>query len=161
MKNINKYIKLNNLQQQIRLNIMDMIIENKEPISLENAKEELSKSINADSLYIKETLELFIKENIMVINDGNIDFIYPVSAYPTIHKVTLNDGRVLNAMCAIDALGVAFTFNQDIEINSICSSTGNEINIELKDGKINKINNNDLRILHIDLEKYENWAASC
>lgn len=161
MKNINKYRQLSDVQQQIRLSIMDMIIENKCSVSLDKVESELAESMNIDNRVVKEVLDFFIKDNIMVANDGHIDFIYPVSAHPTMHKVTLNDGRELNAMCAIDALGVSYTFNQDIKINSMCNVTGQEINIELKNNKIDKINNNKLRVLHINLEKYNNWAASC
>ena len=37
--------------------------------------------------------------------EGNINFIYPVSALPTAHRVSLAGGREFWAMCAIDAIG--------------------------------------------------------
>ncbi|MCU9807076.1 alkylmercury lyase family protein [Paraclostridium sp. AKS46] len=97
----------------------------------------------------------------VVDDDGYINFIYPVSAHPTMHRVKLEDKREFNAMCAIDAMGWRCTFNQDIDIKSRCYVTGNEINISIKDGKVTSLNNPDLRVLHLNLDKHENWAANC
>lgn len=162
MKNINKYKSLEKIEKDIRLEIMNTIIEKQSVVNIEEIIKILSESKNIEKPYLKEILNKFIENNIMVVDDNrDINFIYPVSAYPTMHKVKLQDGREINAMCAIDALGVGCTFNQDIEINSMCCVTGDKIKINIKDNKIDYINNQDLRVLHIDLEKYENWAASC
>lgn len=161
MKHLDKYRNLDNTQRKIRLTIMDMIIEKDSTITLSEAEEYLSKKFKLDSGYIKEILNFFIDSNIMVVDDENINFIYPVSAIDTNHKVTLADSRKINAMCAIDAMGVSCTFDQDITINSNCSETGKDINIIIKDGKLDYVNNMDLRVLHINLDKHANWASSC
>ena len=44
---------------------------------------------------------------------------YPLTDRDTEHRVRLGD-RTLNAMCAIDALGVAAMYGRDAEINSRC-----------------------------------------
>lgn len=161
MKN-NKYRNLNQIQKNIRVSIMDMIIEKERPVSLDESVVFLEDKLNLKKEYIKETLELFIDKNIMVVDDdGYINFIYPVSAHPTMHRVKLADNREFNAMCAIDAMGWRCTFNQDIDIKSRCYVTGNEINISIKDGKVTSLNNPDLRVLHLNLDKHENWASSC
>lgn len=161
MKN-NKYRNLNQIQKNIRVSIMDMIIEKERPVSLDESLVFLEDKLNLKKEYIKETLKLFIDKNIMVVDDdGYINFIYPVSAHPTMHRVTLEDKREFNAMCAIDAMGWRCTFNQDIDIKSRCYVTGNEINISIKDGKVTSLNNPDLRVLHLNLDKHENWAANC
>lgn len=161
MKN-NKYRNLNQIQKNIRVSIMDMIIEKERPVSLDESVVFLEDKLNLKKEYIKETLKLFIDKNIMVVDDdGYINFIYPVSAHPTMHRVTLEDKREFNAMCAIDAMGWRCTFNQDIDIKSRCYVTGNEINISIKDGKVTSLNNPDLRVLHLNLDKHENWAANC
>lgn len=161
MKN-NKYRDLNQIQKNIRVSIMDMIIEKERPVSLDESVVFLEDKLNLKKEYIKETLELFIDKNIMVVDDdGYINFIYPVSAHPTMHRVTLEDKREFNAMCAIDALGWRCTFNQDIDIKSKCYVTGKQINISIRDGKVSSLNNSDLRVLHLNLEKHENWASSC
>lgn len=158
----NKYRNLNQIQKNIRVSIMDMIIEKERPVSLDESVVFLEDKLNLKKEYIKETLELFIDKNIMVVDDdGYINFIYPVSAHPTMYRVKLADNREFNAMCAIDAMGWRCTFNQDIDIKSRCYVTGNEINISIKDGKITSLNNSDLRVLHLNLNKHENWAANC
>jgi hypothetical protein len=162
MKNTNKYRKLENAQKKIRVEIMNMIIDKKSVVSLNEISNNLLNTLELEESYIKQTLDYFEKNNIMVVDEDNyVNFIYPVSAHETMHKVTLQDGRKLNAMCAIDALGAGLTFNQDIAIDSVCNITSKEINIKLKDNKLHSINNDDLRILHINLDKHENWAASC
>lgn len=161
MKNINKYKQLKEEQKLIRLKIMDLIIDKKQPAHLDAVKKYISETTDIENDYVNETLEYFSENNIMVVEDNKVNFIYPVSAHGTMYIVKLEDGRELNAMCAIDAIGVTHTFDQDIEINSICSVTGQEINLSIKDKKLESINNEDLRVLHINLEKHENWAASC
>lgn len=159
---INKYRSLNENQKNIRISIMDMIIEKKRPVSLEEVSIWIKDKLNLEENYIKENLNLFIANNIIVVDeDKYINFIYPVSAHKTMHKVTLADKREFNAMCAIDALGWRCTFNQDIDINSKCYVTGKEINISIKNDKVVYLNNPDLRVLHLNLDKHENWAASC
>ncbi|WP_297134254.1 MerB-like organometallic lyase SaoL [Terrisporobacter sp.] len=161
MRNINKYKQLEENQKLIRFKIIDYIIEKNQPIELNDVKKYIKNTTDLNDDYINQTLHYFMKNNIMVVDENKVNFIYPVSAHNTMHSVKLKDGRMLNAMCAIDALGVAHTFNQDINIKSMCNVTGKEINIKIRDKKIHDINNEDLRILHINLEKYENWAASC
>lgn len=161
MKN-NKYRSLDEIQKNIRVSIMDMIIEKERPVSIDESIVFLEDRLSLKREYIKETLELFVKKNIMVVDDENyINFIYPVSAHQTMHRVKLADNREFNAMCAIDALGWRCTFNQDIDIRSNCYVTGNEISISIKDGKITSLNNPNLRVLHLNLNKHENWASSC
>ncbi|MFX0167001.1 MAG: alkylmercury lyase family protein [Promethearchaeota archaeon] len=55
------------------------------------------------------------------------------------HITTLEDGRILSpieASCAIDALGLPFTYNQDATINSKDPISNQEIKIEIKDERI-------------------------
>lgn len=161
MSQIEKYNSLDNTQQKIRISIMDMIIDKGSSITLQEATEYISKKLKTEKQYMKNTLQYFIDKNIMVVDGDSINFIYPVSALPTNHKVTLRDNRSFSAMCAIDAIGTSCTFNQDVRINSICSATGKEVEIVIKNEKIEYVNNPNLRVLHINLDKHSNWAASC
>lgn len=52
------------------------------------------------------------KNALAIEEDGSVSSIYPVSAKPSRHLVTLADGRTVYCMCAIDALGCAFTFDK-------------------------------------------------
>lgn len=59
--------------------------------------------------------------------DGEISVAYPFSGRPTAHCVRLPGGNEVDAMCAIDALGIAPMFGQPIEIVSRDPLTGDEI----------------------------------
>ena len=50
--------------------------------------------------------------------DGEITVAYPFSGTPTAHRVRFADGHEVDAMCAIDALGIAPMFEEAIEIAS-------------------------------------------
>ena len=64
-------------------------------------------------------------------------------------------------MCAIDAIGSAFTFHQDTEIHSKCSSCGADVFVRVKDGKIVEHSPADLHALTFTLGEIANWAGSC
>lgn len=101
------------------------------------------------------------KRAIVVGPDGNVNFIYPVSALTTQHKVRLSDGRSFWAMCAVDALGASFTFKQDIRVESSCIECGEPIHVETEKRRIARLCPESAHVLHVDLNKIANWAASC
>jgi hypothetical protein len=53
---------------------------------------------------------------------------YPFTEQDTGHRVHL-DGRVLNAMCAIDALGVGAMYGRDVAIDSSCRQCGKAVSV--------------------------------
>src|SRR5215210_2163416 len=59
--------------------------------------------------------------------DGEITVAYPFSGWPTAHRVRFPGGHEVDAMCAIDALGIAPMFGEPIEIASRDSVSGDEI----------------------------------
>ena len=59
--------------------------------------------------------------------DGEIAVAYPFSGRPTAHRIRFPDGHEVDAMCAIDALGIAPMFGEAIEIESRDPLSGNEI----------------------------------
>jgi hypothetical protein len=59
--------------------------------------------------------------------DGEITVAYPFSGRPTAHRVRFPGGREVDAMCAIDALGIASMFGQAIEVESRDPVSGEEI----------------------------------
>jgi hypothetical protein len=65
--------------------------------------------------------------------DGNgaILVAYPFSALPRGHRVTIDDAHSVEAMCAIDALGIAAMLNRPIEVSSHDPLTGTEIHMSL------------------------------
>jgi hypothetical protein len=50
--------------------------------------------------------------------DGEIVVAYPFSGRPTVHRVRFPGGHEVDAMCAIDALGIAPMLGEAIEIES-------------------------------------------
>lgn len=111
---------------------------------------------------IHDILNKLAEKNAVVRDEaGSINFLYPVSALPTNHQVTLADGRQFFSMCAVDSMGTAFTFQQDVSINSQCTQCGESIHVEIEAFKISQLAPESLRVLHVDLKNSDNWAGSC
>jgi len=129
-------------ENAFRNKIIGYIVDNHRPFAPADAAEKAM----VEALHCKNALT--IEE------DGTVSSIYPVSAKPSHHLVTLADGRTVYCMCAIDALGCAFTFDQDITINSSCSNSGVAIRITIKNKQIEHAlpSKDDMRVLHADLK---------
>ena len=110
----NIHQKFNAPQNEIRLAIMNFIVDNHRPFSLKEDGYTALKGITLSSAedFCSITEVLCEKDGMVTDEEGNVNFIYPVSALPTNHHVTLADGREFCAMCAIDAIGSAFTFHR-------------------------------------------------
>lgn len=160
-QNIQK--KFNEAQNEIRLAIMDFIIDQKRPFNLETdgfaALKNVRLSGAAEFAAIAD--ELQAKDGMVVDGEQNVNFIYPVSALPTGHRVRLADGRSFTAMCAIDAIGATFTFHQDTEIDSACAVCGTPVQIVMRDGVPVEHSPADLHALTFTLGEISNWAGSC
>lgn len=153
--------KLSKEEKLIRRYLMNYVIENKKAFNVKNSHN-MAYDVNMEKEETDKILESLFKKNVAVSDEtGNINFIYPVSAIPTNHKITLSDGRTFSAMCAIDGMGTAFTFKKDVEIQSMCSNCGNDIKVSIKDGKIHSYEPEDLHILHVDLNKNSDWSGNC
>lgn len=159
----NLHEKFTPAQNEVRLAIMDFIINNQRPFDLHDdgpdALPDMQLSTDADFQEIVDALRS--KDGIVVDETNQVNFIYPVSALPTQHKVTLADGRSFTAMCAIDAIGAAFTFRQDVEVNSACGECGKPVRVRLQDQKLKDYSPEDLHVLTFRLEDIVNWAGSC
>lgn len=62
---------------------------------------------------------------------GAITTAYPFSGVPTPHRVRLASGVDVFAMCAIDALGIAFMLDTGIGVRSLEPSSGEPIEVSL------------------------------
>ncbi|GAA3550263.1 hypothetical protein GCM10022222_37260 [Amycolatopsis ultiminotia] len=65
--------------------------------------------------------------------DGRVRVAYPFSGEPTGHVVQLPDSPATDAMCAIDALGIALMTDQDAVVTSTDPSTGQAICVRRRD----------------------------
>lgn len=86
---------------------------------------------------------------------------YPFTESATGHQVELG-GRVLNALCAIDALGVGEMYQIDIKVQARCRSCGALISVETThDGRALKSVAPPEAIVWYDFAYGENAASSC
>lgn len=150
--------RLTATERLARNSVMEQIIDKGRPITAADLKQ-----VEAlRGLDVLEQLTKLTKKRTIVLNpEGFITFSYPVSALPTKHKVTLEDGRTFHAMCALDALGAAFTFHQDVVVDSECSKCRETVRIVISDKKITDLQPANTHVLHVDLNKYDNWSGSC
>lgn len=110
----------------------------------------------------RQRLASLVEKRVVVCNEaGAVTFAYPVSALPTQHRVTLADGRSFRAMCAIDAMGAAFTFHQDISVESWCTRCSETVHVSIRNGTLAECSPPDLHVLHVDLNHNANWSGSC
>jgi hypothetical protein len=84
---------------------------------------------------VERALESFAREDLVHLDaDGEIAVAYPFSGRLTAHRVRFRSGSEIDAMCAIDALGIAPMFDEPIEITSRDPVTGDEISVRLAPG---------------------------
>ena len=83
----------------------------------------------------KDALETFTREDLVHRGaDGEISVAYPFSGRPTAHRVCFPNGHHVDAMCAIDALGVAPMFGEPIEVESRDPLSGEGIRAQVAPG---------------------------
>ncbi|SJM33664.1 bifunctional organomercurial lyase/mercury(II) reductase MerBA [Mesorhizobium delmotii] len=81
---------------------------------------------------IQSLLDELRRRDLVVLDGDKIVGAYPVTDRDTGHRVTL-DGRSLNAMCSVDALGIGAMTGHDIAIASRCRHCGAPIRITTRD----------------------------
>jgi hypothetical protein len=149
---LNIHLMLTSHEKIFRNLLIDKLIEEKRPI--------FSEEIEFEE---KELILKGLTDKGLIVTGENrgISGLYPVSAAPNRHKVQLEDGRSLYAMCAIDSLGIAYEFNQNIAISSSCSQCNSAISVVVIDGKISLLKPLTAHVLHRPLSEYKNWATTC
>lgn len=88
----------------------------------------LAERAGLSEMAIRPLLEELRRRDLVVLDGERIVGAYPFTDQDTGHRVTL-DGRVLNAMCAVDALGIGAMTDQDITIVSQCRHCDTPIRI--------------------------------
>lgn len=83
----------------------------------------LAERAELSEMAIRPLLEDLRRRDLVVLDDERIVGAYPFTDRDTGHRVTL-DGHVLNAMCAVDALGIGAMTDRDIAIASPCRHCG-------------------------------------
>lgn len=86
---------------------------------------------------------------------------YPFTERATGHRVEL-DGHVLNALCAIDALGVAAMYGSDVTVESQCRSCGETIRVTTADaGRALRSVSHPGAVVWYDFAYGDSAASSC
>jgi hypothetical protein len=67
---------------------------------------------------------------------GAITTAYPLSALPTRHRVTLQSGQSVYALCAVDALGVSPLFGVSATIEARCPHCERIIRLDVHDAEV-------------------------
>lgn len=145
--NINEL--LSDQERQARLLLMDEIIMKGSPVK------------STELLDIDIICDLDSKGVIVLDEDGSVSVVYPVSALPTPHKVKLKDGRSFYAICAVDSLGSAFAFEQNIVVSSSCSYCQKPVSVTVENGEISTSDPVNIYVTHTDLVGEVNWAGNC
>lgn len=160
-QNIHK--KFTERQNQVRLYIIQFIVSEGRAFHLEADKELLLERLCMAEAEYRGAVKALIQQDGMVVDEEGrqVNFIYPVSAMKTMHSVTLADGRSFSAMCAIDAIGAAFTFQQDTEVHSVCAVCEEPVWVKIVRGKVADYTPRSLYALTFSLGEIENWAGSC
>lgn len=118
-------------------------------------------SVNKYSTKIDEInyLDIATKNNFILLdNDKKLIAAYPVSPTPTIFEVLIENIGSGFAMCAIDALGIAYTFQEKTKIISVTKDDKKSVIIEI-DPKNDKIeSNHDFYISYRDPDLVKNIA---
>jgi hypothetical protein len=90
---------------------------------------QLAEQAQALALHLDAALAALAREDLVHTDDaGTVTVAYPFSARARGHEVAVED-RVGQAMCAIDALGIAAMLDQPIEVRSHDPISGREIRV--------------------------------
>ena len=82
-----------------------------------------------------DALAVFAREDLVHVDGGGRPTVaYPFSARDRGHRVLIDSAREVQAMCAIDALGIAPMLGQPIEVSSRDPISGREVRVELTPG---------------------------
>lgn len=92
--------------------------------------EEVASSANVQQERLALVLRRLQQRDLLAVDEvtGSIAHAYPFTASDSGHRVYLGE-RVLNALCAVDALGVGAMYGQDVSIESSCHLCDIEIRI--------------------------------
>lgn len=162
MNKQNIHQKFNERQNKVRLYIINFIVTEGRAFNLKQDMETVLEALAMEEAEYRAICDVLLERDGMVVDEEqNVNFIYPVSSMATNHRVTLEDGRSFTAMCAIDAMGAAFTFHQNTEVHSVSAVSGEPIYVKIVDGEVAEYSPKTLHALTFPLGEMANWAASC
>lgn len=81
-----------------------------------------------------DLVSVLAAQDLIVIEGSDIVGAYPFSTRPTPHHMVIAGAHRVDAMCAIDAVAVSPVFEVDVEIDSVCTHTGDPIRVNQGSG---------------------------
>ena len=144
---------LTNLDKILNLHIL-VLKDLLNSVTFQEIKRKYSSEI-ADTNY----LTVAKKNNLLVIDENeNLIAAFPVSPFKTNFAVNIENIGFGYAMCAIDALGIAYTFQEKTTITSITTDTKEEVSIEIDPNKDVIDSNNEFFVTYKDPDLVNNIA---
>jgi len=110
--------------------------------------DECCSSLKKSRKEIIHTFDELERKDILLRKRGTQEIIsiYPLSLIPTEHRIILENGNELFAMCAVDALGMPAMFSKNVTIISKCTRCKKEITIEIRNAEITSMSHPDVTI---------------
>jgi len=111
--------------------ILHSFVENGRPIN----NEEISAIIGGGDVEaalddVEAALKALQEKDLAVLDcNGKLVGSYPMTVEDTPHKIKVN-GHEINAMCALDSLGISPMFGKKVQIESKCHATGEPVYLE-------------------------------
>lgn len=99
-------------------------------------------------------------QNILFCEEQRVKAIYPVSAVETDKQVQLK-GLEGYAMCALDAIGFAYTFGTTVEVHTRLWDTQEELVLRVSPGKLEIVRGPSFYVLYPDLRNCNHWSSHC
>jgi len=119
-----RQVELGGKYADLHKGILHSFVENGRPIN----DEEISAIIGDDD--IEEAIKTLEEKDLAVLNSsGKVVGSYPMTVEDTPHKIKVN-GHEINAMCALDSLGISPMFGKKVQIESKCHATGEPVCLE-------------------------------
>ena len=120
-----RWARLTDLERELYFWILRRFAEQGRP-----SKADLSAAAKERRIDVERALEALAREDLVHCgDDGEITVAYPFSGRPTAHRVRFPSGHEVDAMCAIDALGIAPMVGEAIEVSSRDPRSGAEIRL--------------------------------
>jgi len=124
---------------------------------------ELQLSLKLSDEEIIRALDELEKKEVLLRKRGTQEIvsIYPLSLKTTEHRIILEDGTRLFAMCAADALGMPIMFNKNVRIISRCKECKKEMVFEIKNGNITYMSHQGAAICSPKIQVYPAAETTC
>ncbi|ARJ51771.1 organomercurial lyase [Staphylococcus lutrae] len=106
--------------------------------------------------------QCLLDKNVIVLENNQVISVYPISAIPTNKKVYVKGRQQpIFAMCAIDAIGIHYTLDCPISIESEDELTGVPLHLEVNHHQVINRTNHDIYVLYKEVCTLEKCHENC